>query len=265
MIIDTHCHAGINWFEPVDNLLFKMRENNVGKAVIIQHSGSGNNYLFKCLEDYPEKFRIFPIINWDSNKIISLQDVMNKGASGIRIYLNYNEIFEKEGIDFCNLAGDLGLSLSVAGSLDQFSSIEFNNLVRECKETKFIIEHLADVGNYIKSRDKKIVNDGLSMFKSFLEISDFDNAYVKIPGLGELSNRPQLLSDKYPFNKDNLGLIKLTLDSFGSEHLMWGSDFPPVSNREGYSNALNGIKNLDFLSNIDKKNLFTKVPERLFF
>ena len=39
MIIDTHCHAGINWFEPVENLIFQMDNNSVNKAVLIQHKG----------------------------------------------------------------------------------------------------------------------------------------------------------------------------------------------------------------------------------
>jgi predicted TIM-barrel fold metal-dependent hydrolase len=31
---------------------------------------------------------------------------------------------------------------------------------------------------------------------------------------------------------------------------MWGSDFPPVSNREGYKNALNGIMTHPIFQNI---------------
>ena len=40
MIIDTHCHVGVNWFEPVESLLFQMNENDVEKALIVQHGGS---------------------------------------------------------------------------------------------------------------------------------------------------------------------------------------------------------------------------------
>ena len=37
MIIDTHCHAGINWFEPLEMLLAQMELNNVQRAALIQH------------------------------------------------------------------------------------------------------------------------------------------------------------------------------------------------------------------------------------
>ena len=41
---------------------------------------------------------------------------------------------------------------------------------------------------------------------------------------------------------DNSGVIEMALEVFGVERMMWGSDYPPVSNREGYGNALDGIK-----------------------
>ena len=55
------------------------------------------------------------------------------------------------------------------------------------------------------------------------------------------------------------------MGSFGSDHMMWGSDFPPVSNREGYKNALEAVRRLEFLSDHDKKNIFQLVPIKLFF
>ena len=31
-------------------------------------------------------------------------------------------------------------------------------------------------------------------------------------------------------------------DSFGVDRIMWGSDYPPVSGREGYRNSLKGAR-----------------------
>ena len=83
MIIDTHCHAGKNWFEPVEMLIHQMKLNNVGKAVLIQHYGSGNNYLFDCLKSYPDKFSIVPIIKWGPEKFNQAEEIKKSGASGI--------------------------------------------------------------------------------------------------------------------------------------------------------------------------------------
>jgi L-fuconolactonase len=35
-----------------------------------------------------------------------------------------------------------------------------------------------------------------------------------------------------------LELFDLAYAAFGAERMLWGSDFPPVSGREGYANAL---------------------------
>ena len=47
MIIDTHCHAGKNWFLPIESLEFEMNQAGVDAAVLIQHGGTyDNDYLF---------------------------------------------------------------------------------------------------------------------------------------------------------------------------------------------------------------------------
>ena len=265
MIIDTHCHAGKNWFEPIDMIIAQMKLNNVQKAVLIQHYGSGNNYLFDCLKNYPDKFSIVPIIEWDADKLLHAEQIKQNGASGIRIYLNYNELFLSSGIEFCKFLGDLKLVASVAGTLDQFSSLGFKKLVEEAGDTNFIIEHLAGVGEYAVSKDSDVKSGGLLKYESVLDLSRFKNVFIKIPGLGELNDRPPSLNDDMPFNSDSNNLIKMTLDSFGSSHIMWGSDFPPVSNREGYKSALEGVKKLKIFTEKDRENIFNLVPMKLFF
>ena len=97
-----------------------------------------------------------------------------------------------------------------------------------------------------------------------MQLSEYENLFMKIPGLGELNERPESLND-FPFKNDNSGYIQKALDAFSSERLIWGSDYPPVSNREGYRNSLAGVYNLSFFSEEDKENIFKIVPEKLFF
>ena len=42
----------------------------------------------------------------------------------------------------------------------------------------------------------------------------------------------------FPFERDGLALLDLAYESFGAARMLWGSDYPPVSGREGYTNAL---------------------------
>ena len=259
MIIDTHCHAGINWFEPIENLIFQMDKNSVDKAVLIQHKGSTNNYLYECLNRFSNKFSIVPAVNWNENLENQLKEFKNNGASGIRVYLDFPEIFNKKGDDLFKNCAEKKLVISLASNLKTFASSAFSELVKRNSKTTFILEHLAGVNNF--SQDKNFNN----FLDKVLKLSQNNNLYIKIPGLGEIYERPKILDLNNPFYGVDLKLIKKVFQSFSSKYLMWGSDFPPVSNREGYKNALSGIYNISFFNEKDKEDIFFNVPEKLFF
>ena len=40
MIVDTHCHASHNWFEPVETLVHVMDMDEVDHALLLQHRGT---------------------------------------------------------------------------------------------------------------------------------------------------------------------------------------------------------------------------------
>ena len=259
MIIDTHCHAGVNWFEPIENLIFQMDKNFIDKAVLIQHKGSTNNYLYECLNRFSNKFSIVPAVNWNKNLENQLEEFLNNGASGIRVYLDFPEIFNKKGDDLFKNCAEKKLVISLASNLKTFASLAFSKLVKRNSKTTFIIEHLAGANNF--SEDKNSNN----YLDEVLKLSQNNNLYIKIPGLGEIYERPKLLDFNNPFYDVDLKLVKKVFQSFSSKFLMWGSDFPPVSNREGYKNALNGVYDINFFTEKDKEDIFFKVPEKLFF
>ncbi|MBI1928834.1 amidohydrolase, partial [Candidatus Poribacteria bacterium] len=50
IIVDTHCHAGLDKYEPIESLLYQMGQAGVDKAILIQHQGNTNNsYHVECL------------------------------------------------------------------------------------------------------------------------------------------------------------------------------------------------------------------------
>ena len=61
---------------------------------------------------------------------------------------------------------------------------------------------------------------------------------MKFHGLGEICTRASPVTHPFLFQEAGLGILDLALESFGPRRMMWGSDFPPVSGREGYRNAL---------------------------
>ena len=56
IIVDTHCHAGLNKYEPVETLLYHMEQSGVDRAVLIQHQGTtDNSYHVECLGAHPDR------------------------------------------------------------------------------------------------------------------------------------------------------------------------------------------------------------------
>ena len=233
-IIDSHCHAGLSWFEPVEMLITQMDLNNVDKGVLIQHRGVYDNaYLFDCADRFPGRFYVVVLVEVKNNKATNhLQKLADAGAHGVRMQ-PADRSDDPDPLAIWRKAQSLRLPVSTLGTLDQFASSWFEEMVKELNELTIVIEHMAGVGYEIE--------EPYSDFMRVLNLSKYPNVYLKIGGLGEFIQRPHTLSDRFMMD-DPTPLLKLALDAFGHERVMWGSDFPPVSNREGYHNALNGIQ-----------------------
>ena len=73
-------------------------------------------------------------------------------------------------------------------------------------------------------------------FGRALEIAQLPNVYVKLGGLGEITRRPPTLVADFRF-EHTPPFVEMILEAFGPRRTMWGSDYPPVGNREGYRNC----------------------------
>ena len=241
-IIDTHCHVGANWFEPVETLLFLMRAHGVAQALLVQHGGVfDHSYLFDCARIHAGRFRVVAQLDPDEPDQIGLvEQLAAQGAAGIRLSPASRA---RRGDPFAvwRRAGTLGLTVSCQGSMQAFASSEFRGLLDACPETPIVIEHLAGV---------RRAEPPYEHFGAALECSSHPNAYMKVPGLGEIVPRPSRLKAHFQLS-DKWRLIERAMSAFGPERLMWGSDFPGVLGREGYGNALSGASHHPAISGTD--------------
>ena len=233
-IVDSHCHAGTSWFEPIDVLVYQMDQNRVDHAVLIQHRGMfDSTYLLACMNRYPGRFKVVAIVDGSKDDASQkLEQLAFEGISGIRL----NPMERSKGNDPLSLwkhAANIGMVASVLGTVEEFASKEFFKLVSSVPDLTIVIEHLAGV----RSQDKK----SLKVYRQALNLADYPNVKIKVGGLGEICERPNHLLNQF-YMDDNSGVIEMALEAFGIKRMMWGSDYPPVSNREGYGNALDGIK-----------------------
>ena len=237
VVVDTHCHASPYWFEPVEVLLDEMSRNGVDKAVLTQFFGVyDNSYLVECMTRFPGRFSVIGLVDVsDPDALTNLESLHRQGVEGIR----FNSTMRSPGSDPIGVwrkAADLGMIASVMGSVESYAAAEFENIVKELPNLKVLIEHLGGVGaNWGPGRSNQAIP--YDTYRSVLDLAKYPNTYMKIPGLGEFCTRPLPFQPPYPFDEVH-SLIEMAVDAFGADRLMWGSDFPPVANREGYRNAL---------------------------
>ena len=231
IIVDSHCHVSSIWYEPVESLLHQMDANDVAHAVLVQMQGQADNsYQFDCVRKYPGRFANVVVVDFDSrDAIVELEWLAGEGAVGVR----FRPPVRSPGDDplaIWRTASRLGLTVSCIGSDDEFASPAFAELVAALPDLRIVIEHLGS--------DVPVGADPPARTRAAFSLARFPNVYLKIPGLGEICPRVMPPTSPFPFERPVTGLFQAAVAAFGPSRLMWGSDFPPVSFREGYRNAL---------------------------
>ena len=231
VIVDTHCHAGRNWFEPIESLLYQMDANGVDKAVLIQHRGTyDNSYLLDCARRFPGRLAVVAMVDTESpDAPAALAGWAAKGVNGVRLE-SHQRSPGPDTLAIWRKAEELGLVVSCQGTVEQFASSEFADLVAAVPRLTIVIEHLAGATSE--------VNPPYTLYEKAL--ARYPNTYIKVPGLGEIGERPPVLQPDFALDFTP-PLIELAYEAFGPRRMMWGSDYPPVSGREGYRNALQGV------------------------
>ena len=234
VIVDSHCHVSLSWYEPVESLLDQMDQNGVEQAVLIQILGQANNdYQFDCVRRFPGRFASVVSLDTDlSNAPQTLERLADEGISGIRLRAATRSPGD-DSIAIWRTAARLKLSVSCPGRSIDFVSPEFAQLIQAVPEVPIVIEHLGSL-NIPGSPDLPTLETSRKVF----DLARFPNTYIKIHGLGEFCQRAMPVAEPVPFEQPIPPLLDMAYDAFGPHRMMWGSDYPPVSGREGYRNAL---------------------------
>ena len=234
-----------------------MVANDVERAVLVQHRGSyDNEYLFECARLNVGKFAVVVRVDTDKHDAEEkLNDCAKKAAVGISLGPETRSA-GTDSLKIWRVAAKMGLVAICQGSLEEFATSKFEKLVAELHDLNIVVEHLGSPGVSHKSIPVE--------YKSLLTLAKYSNVYLEVGGLGEMASRPGVLDSGF-----NMGTVlpylEMALDAFGANRIMWGSDYPPVSVREGYANALNGILNHSALSIPDiRDHVMHKTAESLF-
>jgi L-fuconolactonase len=222
LVIDTHCHAGLHKYEPVEALLFHMERANVHQAVLIQHMGEYDNaYHVQCLRRYPGRLAAAMLVEPDDDGR-RIRHWAEQGVAGIRLPATWRAR-TADPLAHWRAASELDLVVSTPCTPAGLLSGEFAQVLALFPGLTIVIEHLAGVGRHPAPP--------YGEFKKVLALAEHPNLYIKLPGFGEFCELP------YPFAQVP-PLADLAIEAFGPQRVMWGSDFPPVSSREGYDHSL---------------------------
>jgi L-fuconolactonase len=85
--VDTHCHASLQWYEPIETLLYEMDRNNVDQAVLIQIRGQfDNDYQQECVRRYPDRLASVVLVDArQADAPATLARLAEAGACGVRL------------------------------------------------------------------------------------------------------------------------------------------------------------------------------------
>jgi L-fuconolactonase len=259
-IVDAHCHVSPYWYEPVESLLFNMDRNGVEHAVLVQYMGQYNNeYQFECVRWYPGRFAPVVLVDAnDPNAPEELGRLASLGAKGVRLRADTRSLGD-DPLAIWRAAAELELAVSSSGTSRAFASAEFAQLVEALPSLPIVLEHLGSVNTpdgEAPPYDKR---------REVFSLARFPNVYIKIHGLGEFCTRASPVTEPFPFEQPIRPLLEMAYQAFGPERMMWGSDYPPVSSREGYGNALRlTMDQLATKSREDRRLIFGGVAMALF-
>ena len=222
IIVDTHCHTGTNKYEPIESLIFHMEQAHVSKAVLIQHAGNTNNsYHVQCLHSHPNRFASAMIVEAsDTGEKIGFW--AEQGIVGIRLHAD-SRSKTIDPLAHWRAADKLNLVVSVPCSIPTLLGDEFSQVLKTFPDLTIVIEHLGGANHTMKPPYQD--------FKSMLALSRYPNLLIKLPGFGEFCRLP------YPFTSVP-PMARMVVEAFSPQRVMWGSDYPPVSTREGYNHSL---------------------------
>jgi predicted TIM-barrel fold metal-dependent hydrolase len=281
-IVDTHVHVwskGVAPFvysggEPpvelqhcqAEDLIEKMNTNGVSTTIIVQpiNHKFDHSYLNSVLTDPRFASRFKGICLLDPNQAISegesfLEQMKEAGYVGVRFnpYLWEGEegMGGQRGKAFYKKAGELNLAVGIMcfrGLSLHYDDIKL--LLEHSPETKCIIDHWGFFAQQGVPSEEA--------WSQLLSLAEYPQVYVKTSAFFRNSGT------SYPFSDLDSRLVEI-VQKFGSNRLMYGSDYPFIEQQEGkYKGSLETMKQWvgasKALAEQDWRNIFGKTSEHVF-
>ncbi|HEV2577674.1 MAG TPA: amidohydrolase family protein [Acidobacteriaceae bacterium] len=265
-LVDSHVHVwetnprfpfspGANVPPNVDaspsSLLAKMRSNNISRTVLIQviHYKWDNRFLVATLRAHPEKFAaVCRVDPQDPAAPDHLSYWTDQGCRGVRLSPAANAtgdwIRDPLMPPLWKRCEDLKVPMTLLLPVGRLPDIV--PLLDKFPALTTVIDHMADCP----------VDDAQG-FELLRSLARYPNLYLKVSHPWSLSKLP------YPY-PDVLAMIARLRDSFGTNRLMWGTDWPIKPELLSYDRRVALYRDhLPFLSKAEHRQLLAGTATRV--
>lgn len=271
MILDSHTHAwgyptpDYPWVNGVaipdldrytvdiaytsDKLLADMDRAGIDEAVLVGYpinQWSDNSYTVRAISDSDRLYGIVLIDQFGPSPAETLRSYMAEpGVVGFRVAAMCERTQMWRGFDhdadwlletiedetFWETAIDTGAIVQLLLHYTQLD--QARELLASFPELTCLIDHVARAGPDVAIAD--------GPFAELAELAEFDDVGIKI------SEVPHLSEEDFPFS-DMHDHVNWLIDQFGSDRVVWGSDYPNGSEEFTYRETLEWLHYLDSLS-----------------
>ncbi len=248
MTIDGYTHCGISKYLPVEDVLAVMEKAEVQRAVLVQHLGEfDNGYIATAVAQHPDRFVAVGLVDHRSaDWPRALDRIVESGCfSGVRI----PQEALTENAAFCEavMAWSLVPLFDLPDGVDR-EIASLRELAQDHPEVPVVISHLG----YPEVSDGQVVRG-----REIVELAAEPSVTVLLSGQSQFCAYPYApLSD---FRDAVLG-------AFGPERVMWGSNFPYLTDDDDYVRDLALTASLASLSEAgDAASVLGGTAQRVFF
>lgn len=285
MVIDSHTHA---WGHPsnehpwvngdivdlvetfdvdtvytAEKLLEDMDETGVDEAVVVGYpicEWTDNWYTVEAVTTHDRLHGIVMIDQFSDNASDTLRELMDyDGILGFRLgaICPYDQMWETfdptvdwlrsaiDRSDFWDAARETDAVVQILAHVDQLDQVL--ELVETYPDLTYLIDHF--------SHAEPNVPPAESTFTHYADLSEYDTVYAKI---SEVQHRSEV---GFPY-EDMHDHVRWLLDQFGRKRVVWGADYPNVSDEATYRECLTWLDHVDDLSTGDRNWILGRSFER---
>ncbi|WP_226042556.1 amidohydrolase family protein [Natrinema sp. DC36] len=253
-LVETVDEFDVDTVYTAEKLLADMNDVGVDESIVVGYpicEWTDNRYTVRCVEEHDRLSGIVMLDPFADGAADRVREAMAvDGVLGVRLgaICPFDRMWEtfdpdadwlRESIDetaFWAAARETDALVQVLADVDQLEQVI--DLVETYPDLSYALDHFCHAGPDVPPEEALAALEPLA--------GDEYDVAVKI---SEVVHRSE---EGYPYC-DMHGHVRWLLETFGRERVVWGSDFPNVSDEASYEKSLRWLEHVDCLSTNDRK------------